>query len=85
MAYRVCVSEGFIRPLPSLIRGCIRSELEWVAQMAEKNTLSNGTNSEALPIRPLPNGYWMSYRRDDRARTVKLIVVGQPKTAATTH
>lgn len=88
MAYRVCVSEGFIRPLPPLIRGCIRSELEWVAELAEKAAPGQpraGAHSEALSVRPLPNGYWISYHLDDRARTVRLMVVGQPKKGATTH
>lgn len=88
MAYRVCISEGFLRPLPAMIRGCIRSELQIVAEMAEKspgNALNRGTGAEALPVRPLPNGYWMSYRQDDRARTVRLMVVAQPKTAIGAH
>jgi hypothetical protein len=88
MAYRVCVSEGFIRPLPPLIRGCIRSELEWVAQMAEKNAAAEHgrrKDSDSLAVRPLPNGYWMSYQRDDRARTVRLMVVAQPKNSTAAH
>lgn len=88
MAYRVCISEGFLRPLPPLIRGRIRSELQIVAEMAERlpsNSLNRGTGAEAMPVRPLPHGYWISYRQDDRARTVRLMVVAQPKAAASAH
>ncbi len=78
MPYRVCVSERFIRPLPPRIRGCIRSELKHVAEMAERLPRTS-VRSEALPVRALPDGYWMSYCLDERARTVRLMVIAEPK------
>jgi hypothetical protein len=81
MAYRVCVSEGFLRPLPYLIRGCIRSELERVAELAETLEPGRATNSNVLSTRPLQDGYWISYSLDERRRTVKLMVIAQPKKA----
>ena len=85
MAYRVCVSEGFIRPLPSLIRGCIRSELKLVAEQAEhaESEPARAASADVFPKRPLQDGYWISYSLDERHRTVKLMVVGSPKKAAT--
>ena len=82
MAYRVCVSEGFIRPLPYLIRGCIRSELKRVAEQAESEP-GRPASADVFPTRPLQDGYWISYSLDERHRTVKLMVVGSPKKAAT--
>jgi|GEM_PF-3081682 len=82
MAYRVCVSEGFIRPLPYLIRGCIRSELERVAELAETREPGRAASPDVLSTRPLQDGYWISYCLDERRRTVKLMVVGRPKKRA---
>ncbi len=81
MAYRVCVSEGFIRPLPYLIRGCIRSELERVAEQAETLEPGRAASSDLISTRPLQDGYWISYSLDERKRTVKLMVIAQPKKA----
>jgi hypothetical protein len=77
------VSEGFIRPLPYLIRGCIRSELERVAELAETRELGRPASSDVLSTRPLQEGSWISYSLDERRRTVKLMVVGRPKKAVT--
>lgn len=79
MAYRVCLSEGFIRPLPARIRSCIRGELARVAEMAEKLPPSQRCRAGAFPVRSLPEGYWISYQLDERARTVRLMVIAQPK------
>ena len=64
------------------VRGCIRSELERVAALADTLQPGRAANSDVLSIRPLQDGYWISYSLDERKRTVRLMVVGQPKKAA---
>jgi hypothetical protein len=67
--------------VPYLIRGCIRSELERVAEQAETLEPGRAASSDVLSTRPLQDGYWISYSLDDRKRTVKLMVIAQPKKA----
>src|SRR5260370_30908844 len=76
MAYRVCVSEGFIRPLPYLFRGCIRSELKRVAEQAESEP-GRAARSDVFSTRRLRDGSWISSSLAERRRTVKLMGVGR--------
>jgi hypothetical protein len=86
MSYRVRISESLLRPLPQAMRARIKLELAQVAATAEgrsplQRLTGKGDSAEALPMRALPGGYWVSYDVNDLERTVKLIVVGQPKGA----
>lgn len=82
MPYRVCVSEGLLRPLPSEIRTRIWLELAQVAWTAAQAhpPRAGWIGVEPQSSRTLQDGYRIVYEVNDATRTVTLVVVSRPRT-----
>jgi hypothetical protein len=87
MPYRVCVSDGLLRPLPTEVRTRIWLELAQIADMADqfpppRQPWLRGIGLEPMASRPLPDDYKISYEVNDEARAITLLAVSQPRAAA---